>query len=98
MYVLHLKHQKHNDESEQRRSRLSSSASFSSQEDISRIINPNEAEEKNDTNLASILSMDFKRNKEANFSKTICLVKNLINEIDDRAKKIKGKKKISNVA
>lgn len=42
--------------------------------------------------------MDFKRNKEANFSKTICLVKNLINEIDDRAKKIKGKKKISNVA
>ncbi len=53
-------------------------------------------EEKNDTNLASILSMDFKRNKEANFSKTICLMKNLINEIDDRAKRLKGKKKTTN--
>ncbi len=53
-------------------------------------------EEKNDTNLASILSMDFKRNKEANFSKTICLMKNLINEIDDRAKRLKGKKKTAN--
>lgn len=94
--MLHLKHQKHNDESEQRRSRLSSSASFSSQEDISRIINPADMEEKNDTNLASILSMDFKRNKEANFSKTICLMKNLINEIDDRAKRLKGKKKTAN--
>ena len=75
---MHLKHQKHNDDVSQRRSRLSSSASFSSQEDISRIIGPIDYKNE-DMNLNSILSFDFKRNKEASMGKTVALVKNLIN-------------------
>ena len=74
-------------------SRLSS-ASFSSQDDISRIINPNEIEDKNnDSQLVSILNLDFKRHKEPAFGKTINLVKNLIGEIDAKARKMRSKKK-----
>lgn len=50
----------------------------SSQDDISRILTPTEMDDKIDSNLNNILNMDFKRNKEASFNKTITLVKNLI--------------------
>ena len=98
--VIHIKHQKHNDESEHRRSRLSS-ASFSSQEE--RAPEPMDVEEENKTdqqmvgatiNINNIIGMDFKRNKEASFQNTISLVTNLINELDNRAKKIRAKKKV----
>lgn len=84
LMVIHIKHQKHNDESEHRRSRLSS-ASFSSQEELT----PRQAdfpEEPTDQqaiglnlNLSTVPGMDFKRNKEASFQNTITLVSNLIN-------------------
>lgn len=98
--VIHIKHQKHNDESEHRRSRLSS-ASFSSQEELT----PRQSdfpEEPTDQqaiglnlNLNTVPGMDFKRNKEASFQNTITLVSNLINELDTRARKIRAKKKIA---
>ena len=44
-------------------------------------------------NLNPIGTMDFKRNKETSFQNTISLVSNLINELDNRARKIKAKKK-----
>lgn len=95
LYVLHLKHKKHNDDSFQRRSRLSSASMSSSQDDFSRILGNGDMDPNNDSNLNNILNMDFKRNKDASFSKTISLVKNLISEIDEKAKKIKSKKRIS---
>ena len=45
-------------------------------------------------NINNIIGMDFKRNKEASFQNTISLVTNLINELDNRAKKIRAKKKV----
>ena len=44
-------------------------------------------------NLNQISGMDFKRNKESSFQNTIALVSNLINELDNRARKIRAKKK-----
>jgi hypothetical protein len=44
-------------------------------------------------NLNPIAAMDFKRNKEQSFQNTISLVSNLINELDNRARKIRAKKK-----
>lgn len=98
LMVLNLKHKKHNDESEHRRSRLSS-ASFSSQEEMT----PNrssdlEEDPKTDqqmigANLNPMGGMDFKRNKETSFQNTISLVSNLINELDNRARKLRAKKK-----
>lgn len=44
-------------------------------------------------NLNPIGAMDFKRNKETSFQNTISLVSNLINELDNRARKIRAKKK-----
>jgi hypothetical protein len=46
-------------------------------------------------NLNNITGLDFKRNKEASFQNTISLVSNLINELDNRARKIRTKKKAS---
>lgn len=97
--VIHIKHQKHNDESEHRRSRLSS-ASFSSQEELTpRQDFPEEPTDQQvvglNLNLNSVPGMDFKRNKEASFQNTITLVSNLINELDTRARKIRAKKKIA---
>lgn len=100
LMVIHIKHQKHNDESEHRRSRLSS-ASFSSQEELT----PRQSDFPEETtdqqavglnlNLNTVPGMDFKRNKEASFQNTITLVSNLINELDTRARKIRAKKKIA---
>ena len=98
--VIHIKHQKHNDESEHRRSRLSS-ASFSSQEEMTPIHSSSfEEEPKTDQqmiganlNINPVSGMDFKRNKETSFQNTIALVSNLINELDTRARKIRAKKK-----
>ena len=96
--VLHIKHQKHNDESEHRRSRMSS-ASFSSQEEMT----PNRSSDFDEEprtdqqvvggNINPVSGMDFKRNKETSFQNTISLVSNLINELDNRAKKLRAKKK-----
>jgi len=44
-------------------------------------------------NLNPVGQMDFKRNKETSFQNTISLVSNLINELDNRARKIRAKKK-----
>lgn len=44
-------------------------------------------------NLNPVGGMDFKRNKESSFQNTIALVSNLINELDNRARKIRAKKK-----
>jgi hypothetical protein len=101
--VLHLKHQKHNDESEHRRSRLSS-ASFSSQDDISKLISPSEAMDESsvikaqDSQIKNYINMDFKRNKEAvSFQKTITLVTGLIGELEMKQRKIKARKKVAAV-
>lgn len=105
--MLHLKHQKHNDESEHRRSRLSS-ASCSSQEDLSRTINVNEFGNNNEqdakeikaqeSQIKAFLQMDFKRNKESvSFQKTLSLVTGLIGELEMKQKRIKARKKIAAV-
>jgi hypothetical protein len=101
--VLHLKHQKHNDESEHRRSRLSS-ASFSSQDDISKLISPSEAMDESsvikaqDSQIKNYINMDFKRNKESvSFQKTITLVTGLIGELEMKQRKIKARKKVAAV-
>lgn len=101
--MLHLKHQKHNDESEHRRSRLSS-ASFSSQDDISKLISPSEAMDESsvikaqDSQIKNYINMDFKRNKEAvSFQKTITLVTGLIGELEMKQRKIKARKKVAAV-
>lgn len=62
---------------------------------MSRIINhPDFLDDKTETNTGNhILSMDFKRNKDVSFQKTITLLTNLIGELDGKAKKIKAKKK-----
>lgn len=44
-------------------------------------------------NVNAIGAMDFKRNKESSFQNTISLVSNLINELDNRARKLRAKKK-----
>lgn len=44
-------------------------------------------------NLNQVPGMDFKRNKETSFQNTISLVSNLINELDNRARKLRAKKK-----
>ena len=98
--VIHIKHQKHNDESQHRRSRLSS-ASFSSQQELTPRQNDFQDEPTDqqlvglNINLNSIPGMDFKRNKQASFQNTISLVSNLINELDSRSRKIRAKKKIA---
>jgi hypothetical protein len=90
---VHLKHQKHNDESENRRSRLSS-ASFSSQDDASRLHTAKPVElSENITNLGTgVFNIDFKRNKEVPFQKTINLVSNLIGELDIRVANLRKSK------
>ena len=101
--MLHLKHQKHNDESEHRRSRLSS-ASFSSQDDISKLISPSEAMDESsvikaqDSQIKNYINIDFKRNTEAvSFQKTITLVTGLIGELEMKQRKIKARKKVAAV-
>ena len=101
--MLHLKHQKHNDESEHRRSRLSS-ASFSSQEDISKFISPSEPIDESsmikaqDSQIKNYINMDFKRTKESvSFHKTITLVTGLIGELEMKQRKIKARKKVAAV-
>ena len=79
-----------------------SSASFSSHEDMTPSKGEGEVDPKADQdilalnlNLNPVPGMDFKRNKESSFQNTISLVTNLISEIDNRAKKLRAKKKIA---
>ncbi len=62
---------------------------------MSRSINHQDfLDDKTETNtMNNILNMDFKRNKDVSFQKTINLLTNLIGELDGKAKKIKAKKK-----
>lgn len=44
--------------------------------------------------LNNFITMDFKRNKDASFQKTISLVTGLIGELEMKAKRIKARKKM----
>jgi hypothetical protein len=71
-----------------------SSASFSSQDDASRLhtVKPAETNEII-TNLGTgMCYIDFKRNKEVPFQKTINLVSNLIGELDIRVANLRKSK------
>lgn len=71
MYVVHLKHQKHNDESENRRSRLSS-ASFSSQDDASRLhVKPTEHVPENVTLGTTVHNVRLQEKQRSVFPKDI---------------------------
>ena len=81
-----------------------SSASFSSQDDISKLISPSEAMDESsvikaqDSQIKNYINMDFKRNKEAvSFQKTITLVTGLIGELEMKQRKIKARKKVAAV-
>lgn len=41
-----------------------------------------------------MVNMDFKRNKDVSFQKTIGLLTNLIGQLDGKARKIKARKKV----
>ena len=55
---------------------------------------PDFLDDRTETNtMNNILNMDFNRNKDVSFQKTINLLTHLIGELDGKAKKIKDKKR-----